>query len=62
VPSPDHASLIVQGRDRTGIVSAVGSVLAGHDANIVSLDLSRAVKWHGEDRVIRNGRHTIVFA
>jgi hypothetical protein len=24
--------------------------------------LCRAVKWHGEDRVIRNGKHTIVFA
>ena len=24
--------------------------------------LSRAVKWHSEDRVIRNGKHTIVFA
>jgi formyltetrahydrofolate deformylase len=34
----DHASLIVQGRDRTGIVAAVGSVLASHGANIVSLD------------------------
>ena len=33
-----HASLIVQGRDRTGIVAAFGSVLAGHGANIVSLD------------------------
>jgi formyltetrahydrofolate deformylase len=38
VPVLEHASLIVRGRDRTGIVSAVGSVLAGHDANIVSLD------------------------
>ena len=34
----DHASLIVQGRDRTGIVAAVGAVLASHGANIVSLD------------------------
>ena len=34
----DHASLIVQGRDRTGIVAAVGSVLSSHGANIVSLD------------------------
>ncbi|MEU1183411.1 formyltetrahydrofolate deformylase [Streptomyces sp. NPDC005820] len=33
-----HASLIVQGRDRTGIVGAVGAVLAEHGANIVSLD------------------------
>ena len=32
------ASLIVQGEDRTGIVSAVAAVLARHNANIVSLD------------------------
>ena len=32
------ASLIVQGADRTGIVSAVAAVLARHQANIVSLD------------------------
>jgi formyltetrahydrofolate deformylase len=38
-PSPrDHAVLIVQGADRTGIVAAVASVLSGHGANIVSLD------------------------
>ncbi|WP_019855692.1 formyltetrahydrofolate deformylase [Actinopolyspora mortivallis] len=34
----NHASLIVQGRDRTGIVAAVSAVLSGHGANIVSLD------------------------
>ena len=115
--TPNHASLIVQGRDRPGIVAAVTTVLAGCGANIVSLDqysddphggaffqrtvfgldrlpavlpqieqdvvrvthadsaadlarrgadverlvLSRAVTWHSEDRVIRNGNHTIVF-
>ena len=39
-PTPVHnqASLIVHGRDRTGIVAAVGSVLSKHKANIVSLD------------------------
>jgi formyltetrahydrofolate deformylase len=36
--SPNHASLIVQGQDRTGIVAAVASVLASYGANIVSLD------------------------
>jgi formyltetrahydrofolate deformylase len=36
--APDHASLIVQGQDRTGIVAAVASVLAGYGANTVSLD------------------------
>ncbi len=34
----NQAALIVHGRDRTGIVAAVGSVLASHGANIVSLD------------------------
>ena len=34
----NHASLIVQGKDRTGIVAAVTSVLASYGANIVSLD------------------------
>ncbi|OHV74333.1 formyltetrahydrofolate deformylase [Pseudofrankia sp. BMG5.36] len=34
----NYASLIVQGRDQTGIVAAVGAVLRCHGANIVSLD------------------------
>jgi formyltetrahydrofolate deformylase len=34
----DHASLVLQGRDQPGIVSAVTAVLAQHRANIVSLD------------------------
>ncbi|MFI6350323.1 ACT domain-containing protein, partial [Streptomyces sp. NPDC050560] len=33
-----RACLIVQGADATGIVAAVSAVLAGHGANIVSLD------------------------
>ncbi|KAA0929827.1 formyltetrahydrofolate deformylase [Streptomyces apricus] len=33
-----HASLTVRGKDRPGIVAAVGSVLGEHGANIVSLD------------------------
>jgi len=32
------ASLIVQGKDRTGIVATVSAVLSAHRANIVSLD------------------------
>ena len=32
------ASLIVKGRDRTGIVATVSAVLSAHRANIVSLD------------------------
>jgi formyltetrahydrofolate deformylase len=31
-------------------------------ADVERAVLSRAVKWHSEDRVIRHGRHTIVFA
>ncbi|WP_432838471.1 formyltetrahydrofolate deformylase [Dactylosporangium sp. CA-092794] len=34
----DRASLIVHGSDRTGIVGAIGTVLAQHGANIVALD------------------------
>jgi formyltetrahydrofolate deformylase len=34
----NHASLIVHGHDRPGIVGAVGTVLSDHAANIVSLD------------------------
>lgn len=34
----DHASLMIQGPDKHGIVSAVTSVLTAHGANIVSLD------------------------
>ncbi len=33
-----QASLIVHGKDRTGIVAAVSAVLSAHEANIVSLD------------------------
>lgn len=31
-------------------------------ADVERLVLSRAVQWHSEDRVIRHGNHTIVFA
>jgi formyltetrahydrofolate deformylase len=34
----NQAVLIVYGKDRTGIVAAISSVLGRHDANIVSLD------------------------
>jgi formyltetrahydrofolate deformylase len=36
--APAQASLIVKGKDRTGIVAAVTNVLSKHAANIVSLD------------------------
>jgi formyltetrahydrofolate deformylase len=31
-------------------------------ADVERMVLSRAVQWHSEDRVIRSGNHTIVFA
>jgi folate-dependent phosphoribosylglycinamide formyltransferase PurN len=31
-------------------------------ADVERTVLSRAVQWHSEDRVIRSGNHTIVFA
>jgi len=31
-------------------------------ADVERLVLARAVRWHAEDRVIRNGNHTVVFA
>jgi formyltetrahydrofolate deformylase len=31
-------------------------------ADVERAVLTRAVRWHGEDRVIRHGNHTIVFA
>lgn len=34
----DHATLLVHGADRPGIVGIVGSVLSEHNANIVTLD------------------------
>src|ERR1700749_3487296 len=37
-PDQTRASLIVQGKDRAGIVAAVAAVLTGFGANIVSLD------------------------
>ena len=37
-PTTDQAVLIVHGKDRTGIVAAISTVLGKHDANIVSLD------------------------
>ncbi|MGW2048240.1 formyltetrahydrofolate deformylase [Streptomyces sp. NPDC001858] len=36
--------------------------LARRGADVERAVLSRAVLWHAEDRVIRNGKHTIVFA
>ncbi|MEU6256736.1 formyltetrahydrofolate deformylase [Streptomyces sp. NPDC047043] len=38
------------------------SDLTHRGADVERAVLSRAVLWHAEDRVIRNGNHTIVFA
>jgi formyltetrahydrofolate deformylase len=37
------------------------AALQGRGAYVERAVLSRAVQWHAEDRVIRNGNHTIVF-
>jgi formyltetrahydrofolate deformylase len=31
-------------------------------ADVERTVLARAVRWHSEDRVLRHGNHTIVFA
>ena len=31
-------------------------------ADVERAVLSRAVEWHSQDRVIRHGNHTVVFA
>ena len=31
-------------------------------ADVERTVLARAVRWHSEDRVLRHGKHTIVFA
>lgn len=31
-------------------------------ADVERLVLARAVQWHSEERVIRHGKHTIVFS
>jgi len=36
--------------------------LARRGADVERLVLARAVQWPSEDRVIRNDKHTIVFA
>ena len=44
-------------------VTHAGTVadLQRRGADVERIVLSRAVKWHSEDRVICNGNHTIVF-
>lgn len=41
--------------------SATADDLARRGADVERLVLSRAVRWHCEDRVIRNGNQTVVF-
>ncbi len=35
--------------------------LVRRGADVERQVLSRAVRWHAEDRVIRHGNHTIIF-
>lgn len=42
--------------------SLTAADLQARGANVERAVLSRAVQWHAEDRVIRHGNHTIVFA
>ena len=56
------------GRDTIVVVGAgiVGVCTAWHlqrrGADVERLVLARAVLWHSQDRVIRHGNQTIVFA
>jgi len=58
--------LVVTCHDRPGVVAAVSRFLFAQDANITGSDiertvLRRAVQWHCEDRVLRDGTSTVVF-
>jgi formyltetrahydrofolate hydrolase len=54
--------------DTTGIVAGISGFLASHNALITeaqhydeSAVLHRAIKWHAERRVFRNGNKTVVL-
>jgi formyltetrahydrofolate deformylase len=57
----DEGPIIEQDVVRVSHADSVAD-LARRGADVERLVLARAVKWHSEDRVIRNGNHTIVFA
>ena len=56
-------------KDKVAIVTGAGGglgreyalELARRGADVERQVLSRAVLWHAQDRVIRQGNHTIVF-
>ena len=48
--------------DVAAVLDALAADLTRRGADVERAVLSRAVLWHAEDRVIRNGNHTIVFA
>lgn len=57
----DEGPIIEQDVVRVTHADTVGE-LQRRGADVERLVLSRAVRWHSEDRVIRDGNHTIVFA
>jgi formyltetrahydrofolate deformylase len=56
----DEGPIIEQDVVRVTHADTAGD-LARRGADVERAVLSRAVLWHAEDRVIRNGNHTIVF-
>ncbi|MFI6542147.1 formyltetrahydrofolate deformylase [Streptomyces sp. NBC_01261] len=57
----DEGPIIEQDVVRVSHAHTAGD-LTRRGADVERAVLSRAVLWHAEDRVIRNGKHTIVFA
>ena len=57
----DQGPIIEQDVVRVSHADTVAD-LQRRGADVERLVLSRAVKWHSEDRVIRHGNQTIVFA
>jgi formyltetrahydrofolate deformylase len=57
----DEGPIIEQDVVRVSHADTAGD-LTRRGADVERAVLSRAVLWHAEDRVIRNGKHTIVFA
>jgi len=57
----DEGPIIEQDVVRVSHADSVAD-LQRRGADVERLVLARAVRWHSEDRVIRHGNHTIVFA
>jgi formyltetrahydrofolate deformylase len=60
-PDLDEGPIIEQDVVRVTHADTVAD-LQRRGADVERAVLSRAVTWHSEDRVIRSGNHTIVFA